>query len=254
MIILSLPLSVSASLCLCSRYFNTWQHTDNTIAYYVGATEASEKEKKCASLRHNINLLTVVSVDCYEGDYAHFLCEVPSVVSDDVNNTASHVTVSENIHFTASPSFTRSDFPFKVTSCPDGHLTHEMFACDVPSACWVDAVTTPRSCRSSLQPLPPSFTCSTGQDDVPYTLVCDHRPDCKDSSDESFCDFLPCDPITNFDCGEREVHSPLVFLGFYHSVHPSPCPSACLLACLPWSLFVRLPVYSFVFLGICQSI
>ena len=103
-------------------------------------------------------------------------------------------------------------------------MTHEMFACDAPSACWVDAVTNSRSCRSSLQPLPPSFTCTTGQYDVPYTLVCDHRPDCKDSSDESFCDFPSCDPITQFDCGNGEVRSPLVLLGLCQSV----CPSACM--------------------------
>ena len=181
---------------------------------------------------------------------------MPPVVSDHVNNIASLVTVSENIQFPSNPNFTRSDFPFSVTSCPDGHVTHEMFACDAPSACWVDAATTSRSCRSSLQPLPPSFTCTTGQDDVPYTLVCDHRPDCEDSSDESFCDFTPCDPVTQFDCGNREVRSPLVSswvsitLSFRHSVRP-PVYS---LVFLGLCLFVRLPVYSFVLLGICQSI
>ena len=149
-----------------------------------------------------------------------------------MNNIASLVTVSENIQFPSNPNFTRSDFPFSVTSCPDGHVTHEMFACDAPSACWVDAATTSRSCRSSLQPLPPSFTCTTGQDDVPYTLVCDHRPDCEDSSDESFCDFTPCDPVTQFDCGNREVRSPLVS---------------------SW-VSVTLFVYSLVLLGLCQSV
>ena len=183
-------------------------------------------------MQYNSNYQYIVNIDCYKNYYAHFLCEVPPVVSDDVNNTASHVTVSENMLFPDNPNFTRSEFPFKVESCPDGHVTHEMFACNVPSACWVDAVTTSRSCRSSLQPLPPSFTCTTGQDDVPYTLVCDHRPDCKDSSDESFCDFTPCDPITQFDCGNGEVRSPLVFMGLCQCV----CPSACLLACLPGSV------------------
>ena len=189
-------------------------------------------ERNCASFQYSKwNFLTIVSVNCYERDDAHLLCEVPP---DHVNNTASYVTVSENIHFPATPNFTRSDFPFKVTSCPDGHVTHEMFACDLSSACWVNAATTSRSCRSSLQPLPPSFTCTTGLDDVPYTLVCDHRPDCKDSSDESFCDYPPCNLLTHFDCGNREVRSSLFSLGF--------CQFACL------------PVYSLVFLGLCQSV
>ena len=186
--------------------------------------------RDCASLQYGgMESVHIVSVNCFERGKTRYLCEMPPVVSDHVNNSASNVTFSENIHFPANPSFTRSDFPFKVTSCPDGHVTHEMFACDAASACWVDAATTSRSCRSSLQPLPPSFTCATGQDDVPYTLVCDHRPDCEDSSDESFCDFPRCDPITQFDCGNREVCNPLVPLDLCQPV----CPSACLLACLP---------------------
>ena len=261
MIILSLP------LCLCPRYFNTWQHKDNIIAYYVGATSVGEKRRYCASIQYgDRDYVQLVSVKCFQSHTAHYLCEVHPVVSDHVANTASRVTVSENIPFPAKPNFTRSILQrkFKVTSCPDGHVTHEMFACDAASACWVDAATTSRSCRSSLQPLPPSFACTTGQDDVPYTLVCDHRPDCKDSSDESFCDFPRCDPYKHFECGSREVRSPVVFMGLCHSV----CPSAFLLACLPgsvsvclsvclssWvsvSLFVRLSAYSLVFLGLCQ--
>ena len=205
-----------------------------------------------------MNLFSVVSVSCFERHKAHFLCEVPPIGRDYVANTASGVTVSENILFPAKPNFTRSILQrrFKVTSCPDGHVTHEMFACDAASACWVDAVTTSRSCRSSLQPLPPSFTCATGKDDVPYTLVCDHRPDCMDSSDESFCDFPRCDPATQFDCGNGEVRSPLVFMGLCHSVSPSACLLACLLGsvsvCLSVCLSSWVCVYSLVFLCLCQ--
>nr|KAG5711570.1 hypothetical protein BaRGS_016752 [Batillaria attramentaria] len=36
------------------------------------------------------------------------------------------------------------------------------------------------------------FTCSSGEERVPYTLVCDFRQDCSDGSDESFCVFQPC--------------------------------------------------------------
>ena len=183
----------------------------------------------------------IVSVNCFERNDAHFLCEVPPAVNDHVTTTASTATVSKNIHFPAKPNFTRSDFPFNVTSCPDGHVTHEMFACDAASACWVDAVATSRSCRSSLQPLPPSFTCTTGQDDVPYTLVCDHRPDCMDSSDESFCDFTPCDPVTQFDCGNREVRSP--FVSSWVSVTLSVSLSTHLSFWVSVSLFVRLSAY-----------
>lgn len=36
---------------------------------------------------------------------------------------------------------------------------------------------------------------------VPYTLVCDFRPDCCDGSDEDFCQFSPCDGRTEIKCG-----------------------------------------------------
>nr|KAG5699356.1 hypothetical protein BaRGS_008264 [Batillaria attramentaria] len=40
---------------------------------------------------------------------------------------------------------------------------------------------------------------------VPYTLVCDHRSDCNDDSDEDFCVFPPCDPLLHFMCGKHEL-------------------------------------------------
>nr|KAG5710971.1 hypothetical protein BaRGS_013705 [Batillaria attramentaria] len=39
---------------------------------------------------------------------------------------------------------------------------------------------------------------------VPYTLVCDHRSDCKDDSDEDFCVFPPCDPFLQYHCGNKQ--------------------------------------------------
>nr|KAG5710982.1 hypothetical protein BaRGS_013716 [Batillaria attramentaria] len=39
---------------------------------------------------------------------------------------------------------------------------------------------------------------------VPYTLVCDHRSDCKDDSDEDFCVFPPCDPFLQYHCGDKQ--------------------------------------------------
>ena len=79
--------------------------------------------------------------------------------------------------------------------CPSGHLTHDFLSCDSRSACWAaasDARGARSRCLAPLRPLPPSFPCSDGAGTVPYSLVCDHRPDCSDSSDETFCDFPPC--------------------------------------------------------------
>ena len=43
-----------------------------------------------------------------------------------------------------------------------------------------------------FQTYPPSFQCQSETQRVPYSLVCDHRQDCLDGSDETFCTFLPC--------------------------------------------------------------
>nr|KAG5701005.1 hypothetical protein BaRGS_022716 [Batillaria attramentaria] len=54
-----------------------------------------------------------------------------------------------------------------------------------------------------MTPLPPSFTCKKDEMRVPYTLVCDFRPDCSDASDEDFCVFRPC-KIGQFHCGDKQ--------------------------------------------------
>ena len=47
----------------------------------------------------------------------------------------------------------------------------------------------------------PSFLCSNSVQYVPYTLLCDHRQDCADNSDEDFCQFRPCSGTTPLQCG-----------------------------------------------------
>ncbi|KAL8560512.1 hypothetical protein ACOMHN_023785 [Nucella lapillus] len=54
--------------------------------------------------------------------------------------------------------------------------------------------------------LPPSYQCLTGSSFVEYTFVCDHRQDCSDNSDESFCSFPPCQGHTPQQCrGSKQV-------------------------------------------------
>ncbi|XP_025113436.1 LDL receptor repeat-containing protein egg-2-like [Pomacea canaliculata] len=90
--------------------------------------------------------------------------------------------------------------------CPANHFTHVFLACDDVSSCWSNKSGATPSCSAPLTPLPPSFKCG-GEDSVPYTLVCDHQPDCKDESDEDFCVFEPCDsPLFVFCSGRRCVH------------------------------------------------
>ncbi|XP_076464729.1 uncharacterized protein LOC143296589 [Babylonia areolata] len=93
----------------------------------------------------------------------------------------------------------------KYVICPSGHVTQMFLACDPQSACWanqIDVSTT--ACDYRGTPPPPSMKCLTGVDHVPYTLVCDHRPDCSDNSDENFCVFPLCHLSGMFQCTNKQ--------------------------------------------------
>ncbi|KAL8583954.1 hypothetical protein ACOMHN_040687 [Nucella lapillus] len=108
---------------------------------------------------------------------------------------------------------TNSSFKLDTVRCPEGHYTHAFLACDVEAICFSNQdwsytslkeswdVPSSSTCPvSQLQSLPPSFLCATVPQRVPYSLVCDHRRDCQDNSDEFFCHFPPC-PLSMLRCG-----------------------------------------------------
>ena len=102
-------------------------------------------------------------------------------------------------------------------TCPTDHVTHAFLACDVSAFCWAGrnvtfsllpeswALPASWSCPAPVTFLPPSFPCRSEEQRVPYSLVCDHRPDCADGSDEGFCTFLPCQWQTEFQCTNKQV-------------------------------------------------
>ena len=93
-----------------------------------------------------------------------------------------------------------------VVTCFSGHVVHNFLACDLSSDCLLTRRSWGRySCSSDLEPPPPSFSCQSKLQVVPYTLVCDHRHDCSDNSDEDFCVFPMCDPYTTSDCGNSQA-------------------------------------------------
>ena len=142
---------------------------------------------------------TIVMQNCYAMDTALLLCDVTSATESDVAQQ-----VFDVIEVTSPPSRNRTDHPEYVV-CKQGHMTHDFLSCDVLSSCLTTEkswkiintalawdVPSPSSCTTDVQPPPPSFPCSKGLEHVPYTLVCDHRHDCRDGSDERFCHFPPC--------------------------------------------------------------
>ncbi|PVD27155.1 hypothetical protein C0Q70_12309 [Pomacea canaliculata] len=75
-------------------------------------------------------------------------------------------------------------------SCPDGHFTFDFLSCDQASHCGAQmsalhCLTWTRSRKSVLTNM---FVCRDHSNSLPYSLVCDFRPDCLDESDERFCE------------------------------------------------------------------
>ena len=52
----------------------------------------------------------------------------------------------------------------------------------------------------------PMFECKDGVQKISYTLVCNFRQDCRDSSDEDLCIFAPC-TVTEFTCRNGQVRT-----------------------------------------------
>ena len=117
-------------------------------------------------------------------------------------------------------------------TCTNGHVTHAFLACDVATLCLAGpdvtfsfshtswALPTSQSCPAHLamSSLPPSFPCRTGEQRVPYSLVCDHQSHCLDGSDELFCTFPKCDRHTQYRCRNKQVGF-FFFLGLYLMTH-----------------------------------
>ena len=196
---------VCVCVCVCadycdnsetSRYRTKLQWEDQSIAYYLPLISHLQNKQMCYNLffqRRKIKYLSqhLSPCKCDECLANGYLCESPP----------QHISESP----ISLPAVTEGIHAVSVIACPHEHLTQQFLACDVKSRCWADAHGASYSCSVSLTPLPPMMTCSDGVQRVPYTLVCDHRPDCDDKSDEEFCVFPQCQLSESFDCGNQEV-------------------------------------------------
>ena len=181
-------------------YHTEWRWLDGTVDHF--------KRTPSTSIRHSCTSFWTLASDsiflaqtCDTVQNAHFLCEKDIELSLQTSESLSElksIVLKDILDTFATNNLNRTG-----VLCPKGHATHSYLACDVDSACW-GQLEPLEKCNAPLDPLPPSFTCRSQLDSVPYPLVCDHRPDCKDDSDEDFCVYPPCAISTSFYCNAQQ--------------------------------------------------
>ncbi|KAK7482845.1 hypothetical protein BaRGS_00025878, partial [Batillaria attramentaria] len=195
----------SSSPSFPSMYKDVFQWTDGTVAYYVTMRGSMQLRPACGLFQNSEfyrgrGRFRVTIESCSQVFSAHVLCELDSTTTASPEQSAepSRVVIPKSSQHTSN---------ITAVQCPKGHLTHTFLACDIHSACFVERPGVSATCRAPLSPLPPSFTCASEVQLVPYTLVCDYRPDCNDGSDEDFCVFPPCDVDKPLKCGNQQCVS-----------------------------------------------
>ena len=166
---------------------------DSTIAYHLSRVLALMYEKpQCGSIEGAVSY-EIEMYSCSMIQSSGYLCEFHTNSIETAQAEKTLITASLQHHKQWNSSF--SSHPDTV-SCPSGHVTHTFLACDMTSGCWQEdrrgssgSARGGAVCSAPLNPLPPSFACRDKGQYVPYTLVCDHRSDCFDGSDEDFCVF-----------------------------------------------------------------
>ena len=195
------------------RYHNEIILEDSTIAYHLGRIIRKGTYKPfCGLMKKNADTKVNLS-RCSRSEATSYLCEFeqsPSPTSETLRRVfVTNLSKQRMSYWNSSSAKT-----FNTLSCPKGHLTHDFLACDLSSDCWLEqsaghSARAGVKCSAPLHPLPPSFGCREKGQFVPYTLVCDHRPNCFDGSDEDFCVFgtgnvshgLLCLGDAPFQCG-----------------------------------------------------
>ena len=147
---------------------------------------------------------------CHDTQSNNFLCE-KDWIPERTDEKSNGVSERRKIKF-SEPNMSPNQ-NFTKTVCLSGHWTRDFLACDTKSAClqnehfMLDSECGVKSnlnslCQSSLSTL---FQCRTGVGRVSYSLVCDHRQDCLDNSDEDFCVYPLCAGAHQFECANKQV-------------------------------------------------
>ncbi|KAK7462032.1 hypothetical protein BaRGS_00038561, partial [Batillaria attramentaria] len=166
----------TSDMSLMPMYREVWQWVDQTMAFH-NEMYASERLSKpvCSLLTAPDNYLLTTS--CGRSSPFNFLfCE---------RKKHDHRGQRSETRFTTTANFSRLTGSVEMIECPNGHHVKDFLSCDMLSQCGTDSYVT--SCQTPELKDVSMFVCDVGAQTLHYTLVCDHRPDCSDGSDETFC-------------------------------------------------------------------
>ena len=199
------------------RFATVWE--SKSIAYHA-RTMTEIKPLTCGAIKRGLfSGVPFIMLKCNTNMSGYILCEFDTKPNLTKETTAGHLLGMDfnGTHHTAKQSNVSRLFVKKnLITCPVKHVTFSFLACDVSSQCYAENgviylsdsqayhLPTPSSCLAPLTPLSPALPCENGGQRVPYTLVCDHRDDCGDGSDEDFCVFPPCRGNTPLKCGSSQ--------------------------------------------------
>ena len=192
------------------RYHYSWVWPDGTVAHNIYRQIPATFSDGCAALLIDYifnsesaptDYLMITSCTTEKRRRA-VLCEIGDDDFPSLSGQADNSTKIQ-IHRVESTASLKERF----VRCPILHFTHKFLACDVSSACWARGeLGSSEQCDYSVTPLPPSFTCTSQIERVPFALVCNYRVDCGDGSDEDFCKYIPCQPNREFQCNNQQVN------------------------------------------------
>ena len=184
-----------------------WQWSDSTVVFYNRYPVLLGGEPACTLLSRKLQTGTFIPAwhqgFCDgKGDVARwlsgsFLCEVTNIVAH-VEPLSFHLNATTN----HSVSNATSPTALRLAVCPSREMTFTFLACQ--HTCWAKGYGTVYTCHAPVTPAPPMFLCSDEVERVSHSVLCDHRPDCSDSSDEDFCVFPTCG-LGEVSCGMKQV-------------------------------------------------